>query len=56
MSTKIIAWNINGMNAQLKKKDLFELIEKSKPNIICFGETKVSCNKKTKRTKEVDEQ
>ena len=54
MSTKIIAWNINGMNAQLKKNDLFELIEKSKPNIICFGETKVSCNKKTKQTKEVD--
>jgi len=43
MPTKIIAWNINGMKAQLKKDNLFKLIEKEKPNIICFGETKISC-------------
>ncbi len=27
----------------LKKKDLYDLIEKENPNIICFGETKISC-------------
>lgn len=27
----------------IKKNDLFNLIEKEKPNIICFGETKISC-------------
>lgn len=43
MPTKIIAWNINGIKAQLKKNNLFDLIEKEKPNIICFGETKISC-------------
>lgn len=42
MLTKIIAWNINGLKAQLKKDNLFKLIEKEKPTIICLGETKVS--------------
>lgn len=41
--TKIIAWNINGIKAMIKKGNLFKLIEKEKPAIICFGETKVSC-------------
>ena len=43
MSTKIIAWNVNGIRANLKKPHLFKLIENEKPNIICFGETKLSC-------------
>ena len=43
MPTKIIAWNINGLRAMIKKNNLFDLIEKEKPNIICFGETKLSC-------------
>jgi exodeoxyribonuclease III len=43
MSTKIIAWNVNGIRANLKKDHLFKLIEKEKPHIICFGETKLSC-------------
>ena len=56
MTTKIIAWNINGMKAHLKKDNLFDLIEQEKPNIICFGETKVSCaeNLKTKTTLTLD--
>jgi len=41
--TKIIAWNVNGIRAISKKSNLFELIKKEKPNIICFGETKISC-------------
>ena len=41
--TKIIAWNINGIRSMMKKIDLFNLIEKEQPDIICFGETRVSC-------------
>ena len=41
--TKIIAWNINGIRSMLKKKDLFKMIEEEQPDIICFGETKISC-------------
>jgi len=40
---KIIAWNINGIRATMKEKDLYDLIEEEKPSIICFGETKISC-------------
>jgi len=40
---KIIAWNINGIKAHLKKENLFDLIEEEKPDILCMGETKVSC-------------
>ena len=43
MKMKIIAWNINGIKSLMKKDDLYNLIEKEKPNIICFGETKISC-------------
>ena len=43
MVLKIIAWNINGIRSMNKKNDLFNLIETEKPNIICFGETKISC-------------
>lgn len=40
---KIIAWNINGIRSSMKGKELYDLIEDEKPDIICFGETKVSC-------------
>jgi len=43
MRLKIIAWNINGIRSSMKKTHLYDLIEKEKPNIICFGETKISC-------------
>ena len=43
MRLKLIAWNINGIRAMVKKENLFNLIKKENPNIICFGETKVSC-------------
>lgn len=43
MKLKIISWNVNGIRAMMKKKNLYNLIEKEKPNIICFGETKISC-------------
>jgi len=40
---KIIAWNINGIRSSMKGKELYDLIENEKPDIICFGETKISC-------------
>jgi exodeoxyribonuclease-3 len=40
---KIIAWNINGMRAMLEKPDMFNMIEEEKPDIFCFGETKLTC-------------
>jgi len=48
---KIIAWNINGMRNMLKNSkpeshpdnNLKNLLEKEDPDIICFGETKLSC-------------
>ena len=43
MRIKIIAWNINGIRSLMKNNNLYNLIEKEKPNIICFGETKISC-------------
>ena len=43
MKLKVISWNVNGIRSIAKKNDLFKLIEKEKPNIICFGETKISC-------------
>ena len=41
--TKIIAWNINGIRSVIDKKYLYDVIEKENPDIICFGETKLSC-------------
>ena len=41
---KIIAWNINGIRAMLKKNNLVELINDENPDIICLGETKISCS------------
>ena len=43
MTTKIIAWNINGMRSLMKNNNLYNLIENKKPHIICFGETKLTC-------------
>ena len=43
---KIIAWNINGIKAMLKKEDLVELINNEKPDIFCLGET-INNTKKT---------
>jgi exodeoxyribonuclease-3 len=40
---KIIAWNINGIRSSMKENDLYNLIKNEKPDIICFGETKISC-------------
>jgi exodeoxyribonuclease-3 len=40
---KIIAWNVNGIRAMLKKNNLVELINNENPDIICLGETKISC-------------
>ena len=41
--TKIIAWNVNGIRSITKKTFLFELLEEESPDVICFGETKLSC-------------
>ena len=43
MKLKVISWNLNGIRSVMKKEDLYQLIENEKPNIICFGETKISC-------------
>lgn len=43
MTTKIIAWNVNGIRSLMKTNHLYDLINKEKPHIICFGETKLSC-------------
>jgi exodeoxyribonuclease-3 len=43
MSIKIIAWNVNGLRSLIKTGELYMLIENEKPDIICFGETKLSC-------------
>jgi exodeoxyribonuclease-3 len=40
---KIIAWNINGLRSLLKTENLDNLIKSEKPDILCFGETKLSC-------------
>ena len=40
---KIIAWNVNGLRSLLKTTYLDELINTYKPDILCMGETKLSC-------------
>jgi exonuclease III len=40
---KIIAWNINGLRSLLKTDYLDNLINDEQPDILCFGETKLSC-------------
>ncbi len=50
---KIIAWNINGIRSHMNKQtDFFDLIEQEKPTIICFGETKLSCDFSSHKLKE----
>lgn len=39
---KIIAWNVNGIRAMLKKKDLIDLINDENPDIFCMSEIKTS--------------
>lgn len=40
---KIIAWNINGIKATIKKSNFYNLINDEDPDIFCLGETKISC-------------
>lgn len=40
---KIIAWNVNGIRSLLKTENLDNLINHEDPDILCFGETKISC-------------
>lgn len=40
---KIIAWNVNGIRSLLKTNNLDELINQEDPDILCCGETKISC-------------
>ena len=40
---KIISWNVNGIRSLLKTSYLNELIETESPDILCMGETKISC-------------
>ncbi len=37
---KFISWNVNGIRAWKDKDGVFEFLEKEKPDIICFQETK----------------
>jgi exodeoxyribonuclease III len=41
---RIIAWNVNGIRAMMKKDHLVNLINKEDPDIFCLGETKISCD------------
>jgi exodeoxyribonuclease-3 len=40
---KIIAWNVNGIRSLMKTTYLDELIANEDPDVLCIGETKVSC-------------
>lgn len=40
---KIIAWNVNGIRSLLKTDFLEKLVSDENPDVICMGETKVSC-------------
>lgn len=42
MGLKIIAWNVNGLRSLLKTEELKKILE-LEPDIICLGETKLSC-------------
>lgn len=48
---KIIAWNVNGIRALVKKVDLYEYLKQNRPSIMCFSETKLSCPDKETREK-----
>ena len=43
MKWKIVSWNVNGIRSIVKKDELYELIDNEKPDVLCFGETKLSC-------------
>ena len=40
---KIIAWNVNGLRSLLKTQYLNEMVKNYKPDVLCIGETKLSC-------------
>jgi len=40
---KIIAWNVNGLRSLLKTDHLKILLDEEEPDILCIGETKLSC-------------
>ena len=40
---KIIAWNVNGLKSLLKTDYLDNIIKDENPDVICMGETKLSC-------------
>ena len=40
---KIIAWNVNGLRSLLKTDYLNQLLTDENPDILCIGETKLSC-------------
>jgi len=42
MVLKIVAWNVNGLRSLLKTEELNKVLE-LEPDIICIGETKLSC-------------
>lgn len=42
---KIMFWNINGLNAVLKKDQFLHFIKAEKYDIICFNETKLTMEK-----------
>ncbi len=44
---KIIAWNVNGLRSLLKTNNLEKLIESENPDVLCMGETKLSCSNHT---------
>ena len=40
---KIIAWNVNGLRAIVKKENVNLFLEENNPDVFCMGETKLSC-------------
>ena len=40
---KIIAWNVNGIRSLLKTDHLNNMIKDENPDVLCIGETKISC-------------
>ncbi len=40
---KIIAWNVNGLRSLLKTNILDDLLKDENPDVLCIGETKLSC-------------
>ena len=40
---KVIAFNVNSLRNIIKKNNLFDMIEKEDPTILCMSETKLTC-------------